>query len=372
MSHTTSRSRTAARRLAVLAVLVAVLALATGWSATAGPKLTLMTRNMDQGSDFGAVFAATDDASFAAGIALTVAEVKGSNIPARAAGLADEILAAKPDLVALQEVGLWRTGPIMQPPAATVLYDQLDLLMAELAKRDLHYAVAAVQTLYDLEAPVPTEGTDLRITDRNVILARNDLPQSQFDVTAAQTQRYQATFAFGSALLGQLTLPRGFVAVDVNAGGRKFRFVNTHLESTYPGVPQGADAQLAQTGELLAFLATAPGAVILAGDLNANAEAGPEHTGATQKIAAAGFSDAWSSVHPGNPGYSWPCFISDPAVPAAVTNERIDLIFTRGFGPVWFGHDSMVIGADLVGTTKGSSGLFTSDHAGLVVKIQLP
>ena len=54
--------------------------------------------------------------------------MKASNIPVRAANLADEILAAKPDLVALQEVSIWRTGAIMQPPAADVLYDQLDLL----------------------------------------------------------------------------------------------------------------------------------------------------------------------------------------------------------------------------------------------------
>jgi endonuclease/exonuclease/phosphatase family metal-dependent hydrolase len=348
--------------------LVVVLAMGTGWAA--GPTVTVMTRNMHAGSGFDAIFASTDQASFAAAVAQTLAAVKASNIPVRAANLADEIQATKPDLIALQEVSLWRTGAIMQPPAADVLYDQLDLLTAELVKRKLHYAVVAVHTLVDAETPVPTEGIDLRLTDRDVILARNDYPQAQFDVSAAVAQRYKATFVFGSELMGQLAISRGWLSVDVNAAGRKFRFVTTHLESTYPGVPDGEKTQGAQTAELIAELASSP-TVILVGDFNSNAEFGPERTGSVQKIIAAGFSDAWYSLHAGDPGYSWPLFIEDPAVPAAVCNERIDLVLTKGLGPMWFGRDSSVLSAELVGRTKPASGIFTSDHAGLVVKVEL-
>jgi endonuclease/exonuclease/phosphatase family metal-dependent hydrolase len=350
--------------------LVVALAVGTGWAA-GGPKVTFMTRNMHAGSGFDAIFASTDEVSFAKAVAQTLAQVKASNIPARAANLADEILAAKPDLIGLQEVSIWRTGAIMQPPAADVLYDQLDVLMAELAKRNLHYAVVAVQTLIDAETPVPTEGIDLRLTDRDVILARNDYPQAQFDVTGGQAKRFQATFTFGSALMGQLTIPRGWLSVDVNASGRSFRFVTTHLESTYPGLPLGEQIQLQQTAELIAELASSP-AVVLAGDFNSNAEYGPERTGSVQKIVAAGFSDTWLATHAGDPGYSWPMFLDDPAVPATFLNERIDLVLTKGFGPMWFGRDTAVISADLVGKTKPASGIFTSDHAGLVVKVQLP
>ena len=120
------------RKMIVMVVLVA--ALVSMGLAASGPRITVMTRNMDAGSDFGAIFAATDDTSFAMGVALTLAQVKASNVPARAASLADEVKAAKPDLISLQEVSLWRTGDIMQPPAVTVLYDQLDLLTAELNK----------------------------------------------------------------------------------------------------------------------------------------------------------------------------------------------------------------------------------------------
>jgi endonuclease/exonuclease/phosphatase family metal-dependent hydrolase len=160
--------------------------------------------------------------------------------------------------------------------------------------------------------------------------------------------------------------------VDVNAAGRQFRFFTTHLESTYPGVPQGEQIQLSQTAELIAAMSASPIPVVVAGDFNSNAEYGPERTGSVQKIIAAGFSDAWFGAHAGDPGYSWPLFIDDPALPAAVINERIDLVLTKGFGPLWFGRVAVVVSAELVGMTKPASGIFTSDHAGLVVRIQLP
>src|ERR1019366_7789375 len=165
--------------------------------------ITVMTRKMDAGTDLNYILAATDQASLLAGAAATLAEVKASDIPARASRLADEIAAHNPDIVALQEVTLWRTGPLLQPPATEVLYDQLDLLMAELTRRKLHYGIVAVQSLLDAEAPAPAEGLDLRMTDRNVILARIDLPQSQFYITHAQTHRYRTIFQFGSPLLGE-------------------------------------------------------------------------------------------------------------------------------------------------------------------------
>src|SRR5262249_37237451 len=157
-----------------------------------------------------------------------------------------------------------------------------------LDKRNLHYGIAAIQNLIDAEAPVPTENVDLRYTDRDVMLARIDLPQSQFDVQNAQTRRYQAQLSFTSTL-GQLSVPRGWMSADIVAGGAKLRFVTTHMESTVAGVPEAEKAQLAQADELLAAISGATGAVVLAGDFNANAEPGPEHTGTVQKILNAGF-----------------------------------------------------------------------------------
>lgn len=331
------------------------------------PKITVMTRNMDAGTDLNYVFAATDEASFVQGMAATLAEIQASGIPERAARLADEIKAQKPDLIALQEVTLWRTGPMLNPPATDILYDQLDLLLAELTKRKLHYGIVAIQTLVDAQAPVPTAGIDLRITDRDVILARLDGPQKQFDLSNAQTHRYQAVFTFGSAILGEIVVPRGWMSVDVAAGDAKFRFFNTHLESTYTGLPLGEATQLAQTKELLAALKSAEMTVVLAGDFNSNADPGPEYTGAVQKIVTAGFADAWRSKHPGELGYTWPLFGEDQASGLATPNERIDLIFTGDPSQRWFDRDFSVLSAERIGT----SAPWASDHAGVVVTLRL-
>src|ERR1039458_7148097 len=255
MSHIVRLSKAAAVRLGITALLLSGWCF-TGFGADSSTAtVTVMTRNVDAGTDLGYLFAGTDESSFVQGMAATLAEVQASNFQQRAARLAAEIGSAMPDLIALQEVTLWRTGPIMQPPATTILYDQLDLLLAELGKRNLHYGVIAVQSELDAEAPAPSAGIDLRITDRDVILARLDFPQSQFDLVNAQTHRYKAVFNFGSAILGQIAVPCGWLAVDVTVNGSKFRFVNTHLQSTVAGIPQAQQIQVAQGDELLLNLA---------------------------------------------------------------------------------------------------------------------
>lgn len=343
---------------------VALLLCLPAWAAS--PALvTVMTRNMDAGTDLNYILGATDQESFLQGAAATLAEINSSGFQLRAARLANEIGAQNPDLIALQEVTLWRSGALMQPPATDVLYDQLDLLLQELGKRKLHYGVVAIQTLVDAEAPVPTEGIDIRMTDRDVILARLDLPQAVFDVVNAQTHRYQAQFTFGSELLGQIAVPSGWLSVDVSYYGTKFRFAATHLQGTVAGLPQAQQAQEAQTDELMAALANADVPVVLAGDFNANAEPGPEHTASVQKILYAGFADAWRMMHPGDPGYTWPLFGEDQMTGLTIANERIDLIFTRGLKPLGFTRAMNVQSAERTGLTEP----WASDHAGLVVKV---
>ena len=358
-------SKAAAVRFGWIALLLGCGAVPCSGADSGNVTLTVMTRNLDASTDLNYILAATDQASLLAGTAATLAQIKASGIPGRAARVADEIAANQPDLIALQEVTLWRTGPLLQPPATEVMHDQLDLLMTELSRRKLSYGIVAVQSLLDAEAPVPGEGVDLRLTDRNVILARTDLPQSQFDITKVQANRYSTIFQFGSPLLGQFVEPAGWISVDLVVSQTKVRFVNTHLETT--AVPQGDQIQMAQVTELLAALASPGMPVILAGDFNANAEVGPEHTGAVQKILAAGFSDCWKSANIGDPGYTWPLFGEDQASGPALPNERIDLIFSNSGVPLWFGRDPNVLSAERTGATAP----WASDHAGLVVKLRV-
>ena len=159
-------------------VSVVVFCCAASWSASAAEKITVrvMTRNMDAGTDLKLVLAAHDDVSFAQGVDATLAEIKDSGIAQRAARVAEEMAEQKPDLVGLQEVTLYRTGPLsLQPSGVTdVLFDQLDSLVSELANRSLKYAVVVTQDLVDVEVRVPTQNLNLRMTDRDVILVRSD------------------------------------------------------------------------------------------------------------------------------------------------------------------------------------------------------
>lgn len=60
--------------------------------------ITVMTRNMDGGTDFGYIVG-PNALPFATGAALTYQEVLAIDIPQRASAIADEIAATQPDLV---------------------------------------------------------------------------------------------------------------------------------------------------------------------------------------------------------------------------------------------------------------------------------
>ena len=335
-----------------------------GWSAAASEKVTVrvMTGNMDAGTDLKLVLAATDDKSFAQGVAATLAEIHASGVSQRAARIAEEIALQKPDLIGLQEVTLYRTGPFSLQPtgAADVLYDQLDLLMSELAHRNLKYAIAVAQNLLDVEVPVPTQNLNLRMTDRDVILVRSDLQQSGLDVFNIQTRRFQTLLPL--PVLGGLVILRSAESADVNMGGQVFRFVSTHLEGPIPGIPQTVLVQLAQAQEILDALKTTDAPVVLIGDFNANAESGADHTGAVELLVNGGFQDVWHALHPDNPGYTWPLFPEDQARAYPISyQERIDLIFARGLTPVSIQRLSV----------GGFWGAMASDHAGVVATLEI-
>ncbi len=134
-----------------------------------------MTRNVYVGGDVDQVIAAPAD-SLAALAARTFATVVATDFRKRVTGLTDEIAAARPHLIGLQEISLIRTqspGDILQgnPTAAThVAYDFLAILMDTLRARGLRYAVAAKVRDTDVELPMATRSApdDIRLTDYDV------------------------------------------------------------------------------------------------------------------------------------------------------------------------------------------------------------
>ena len=360
----------AASALALLTVS-AVPAAADGGSGGSGAPLSVMTRNMYLGTDLAPLIGATSFEQFVAAAAEGYGQVLASDVPERAAGLAKEIKNTRPDVVSLQEAYLWRTGPLFDPaPATNVTIDALASLQAALAAEGLHYATAVVQDNADLEAPVPAPGVnaDVRLTDRDVILVRADLPSSELSVSKPQKDQFTVILQFPSPVLGTVSIGRGWVSVDVTRSGLTSRVINTHLEAYVPapGVPQEknptAQIQRAQGLELLTdVIGKTPTRVILSGDFNS----GPSKPGAIDDppiatfndILDAGFVDTWSDTRRFLPGYTWPINNGDSRT-GTLPDQRIDHVFVRGaVRPL----------LDVrTGLLKTPSGLFASDHLGVV------
>lgn len=119
---------------------------------------TVMTRNLYIGGAVEPFFAPGVTLAQIPAMATTLwRQVQATDFPQRARTIADEIEAARPALVGLQEAPLWRTqspGDAFLPsgtPATEVAYDFLDILLAELRSRDLDYRVVQVHQNVDIE-----------------------------------------------------------------------------------------------------------------------------------------------------------------------------------------------------------------------------
>jgi len=328
--------------------------------------LKVMTRNMDTGTDLGYIFSATDQFSFLVAVTNTFQESRASNIAERAAGVAAEIHDQQPDFVALQELTRWRMGPpgntpfTTGGPATLVVDDALQSLLAALNSLGEHYDVVAVRQNGDDEAPAIFDASlrlfNVRLTDFDAVLARSDLPVSELKIENVQMNYFNAVLSFPTPV-GSVALPRGWIAVDAKLRGKSYRIIDTHLEGL------DRDVQGAQTQELVNGPALSPNAVVIAGDLNSDADnPNPPSGPAYQILLNAGFVDSWATVHPGDPGYTLPLHGEDPFTPTATPSTRIDLILTRDGAHAIAAFDSVRIGL----TDLTPSGLFPSDHACVV------
>jgi len=313
--------------------------------------LKIMTRNMDAGTDLLWFFVVPDVSE---ATALTFNEVVAADLPAHAELLADEIARQQPDVIALQEVTLWTSGPPNGPPL--IVIDQLQLLLHALARRHLNYAAIAVNNLTGVSAPASATQI-VSFLDRDVVLARTDLKNSELNIQKVQQNVFTAKFGFH---FGPFVIPvlRGWISVDVKVRGKVVRIIDTHLESLVAVIPETAAVQEAQTSELLSSLRQVNTPVVIAGDFNANANAGPDQSASIPHILASGFQDAWLEFNGPNTGNTWPLFLEDFNRGAAIVPpfERIDLIFTRSL---------KVLGVAETGLTQP----WPSDHAGVVATV---
>jgi endonuclease/exonuclease/phosphatase family metal-dependent hydrolase len=342
------------------AVVVASLGLiAPPASAAAGPKLAVMTRNLYLGGDLMPSITAPTLPAFLTANAALLRHVDLADFPARAALIAAEIRERKPDLVGLQEVALWRTGPLGDPtPATEIRYDYLALLTAELARAGHPYDVAVVRDEADLEAPAGAPyQLDVRLTMRDVVLVRHG---GRVTVTGSSSGNFVDNLVFPLAGTGgTATSTRGWTAVDAVLGTRAFRFVNTHLEAFHAGV------RVRQAAELLRGPLAVPGRVVLVGDLNSGPELpDPNNRLAYLALVAGGMVDTWPILHPGEAGCT-AGLGDDLTEPADDVEHRIDMVLVRGaVVPV----SSEIFGA----ARQTAAGRWASDHLGHQAVLALP
>jgi endonuclease/exonuclease/phosphatase family metal-dependent hydrolase len=323
----------------------------------------VMTRNMYQGTDLTPILLAAP-AQLPAAAANAYENILVNSKPAeRAAAIAREIIKNRVDLVGLQEAIILRNGPLQIPPVAdflpatNVVLDSLELLLDELAKRGEHYHVVAIVPGLDAELPTLL-GFDARLTVRDVIIARSR--SSDLKLSNVQVQGFLVNRSFPAASGVTIPNPRGWASVDVEKDGRKFRFATTHLEQPHP-------SQRPQAHDLINGAGSTSQPVVFVGDFNVRADDPGDPTFAVyQQFIDAGFVDSWALKRPNDPGFT---FAQDPDLlnPNSLLSQRIDLILVRGGIKV---VDVRLVGDDPDDRTP--SGLWPSDHAGVVATLRIP
>jgi endonuclease/exonuclease/phosphatase family metal-dependent hydrolase len=391
----TAKARRGIWQVAALTIigLSAVISIVVGREYASGdPRtVTVMTRNIYLGGDInGPIQAALGQTGREGVLALGHANHKLRGVVARtdfgtrSKLLAEEIAATRPDLIGLQEVALWRHGPMQldhvgRPDATQVDYDFLAMLLADLANRGVRYEVVHVQQLSDVEAPAftgnPYTGTaglaaDVRLTDRDVILVRSE---AGLRIEASGGGQYQQRF---EVQLGDTIFPfvRGYAWADVAVGSNRMRFVNTHLES------QSAQLARAQAEEMLRGPAGDPSLpTVIACDCNSNPaslaarSSVPIGSGAAYRLITNGhgYADLWLQ----QPGRDGP---GDTAWLGELVNDerpdferRIDLVLARSATPGQIVASRAEVTGDELSDRDPVSTLWPSDHAGVVVELRI-
>ena len=241
--------------------------------------VTVMSRNIYLGAEIGPALELLPDLQ-AAG-QLLWDQVRATDFEARAPLLAQEIVAARPDVVGLQEATRWicRSWFLGR---STVVLDFTELLLGALASAGAPYAIAATPegravnpsfsigplpgvSMRDPETFQPLFGRDtaecgFEVAD--VLLVRDDLTAA---VQRVGTSEYEAAVSIVPTVL---IIERGYAWADVAVAGTTVRFVTTHLESQweYDAVPPAAE----QARQLVEDLALTTVPLVVVGDFNSD------------------------------------------------------------------------------------------------------
>ena len=387
---------------ATLTVLAAPLAVTTAGAQAADsqveaarPALKVMTRNLYLGVDILRPLDAVSELPPGSDLPTTLTAlgnasdeawdiVVETNFGVRSKLLAQEIADAGPDLVGLQEVALWRHGPlslenVAAPAAAEVDLDFLKMLRAELKAAGAPYRPVSVNTLSDVEAPAfegafgtpeMTDARNIRVTMRDVILKRVG---SGIDVLRHREREYSPANQLPITIANiPLDFNRGYQWADVKRDGQKFRFINTHLEAF------SSDIAYRQIKEMLKGPGSYQGTTIIVCDCNSDPlleqvkpiDTRPHSDPYWLAVGKHDFHDTWLQWKPAR--FGWTSGLSETVDDADASgfDHRIDMVFAR----TGEGRRLRVVSGAVTGNTLASkdptTGLWPSDHAGVVMTLR--
>jgi hypothetical protein len=288
---------------------------------------SVMSRNLYLGADLGVVLEVAQTGTqleISAAVGQLWADVHTRDFPARAVSFVEEVAENQPHLIGLQEVSLFVAGDIyyqnnVQVPGTAETIDYLDILLDQLDAQGLHYTTVATTNEFGgvftaLVDPDQFAFQDIHYMDRDVILARTDLPEPAMMLSNVQSGNFETNVPLN---LGGMELPilRGWNSVDVQVWGQDFRLVNTHLEDDNPDYPGFGLVQMAQAVKLVS---------LYRGDMQARAmdrvmepvtpddpETGPlwpsDHAGVAATIGLRITTDGWETP--------WAVLSDDPRHP---------------------------------------------------------
>jgi endonuclease/exonuclease/phosphatase family metal-dependent hydrolase len=242
--------------------------------------LTVMSRNLYLGADVGIALDLLPDMPGAAQFMWD--QVAATDFDSRVGLLADEAVAAEPDVISLQEATTWACRPAPWRSPETV-YDFTAQFIEATRAAGVGYVVAekdgaqALNPGYEIPA-IPwlsrvtdpdtfqprfgTDSADCGFTIADALLVREDLAG---DVLAAGTSEYEERYAVVPVVF---TIDRGYAWIDLAVAGTTTRVVTTHLESLWS---EGAETPSAiQTRQLLEDLASTTVPLVVIGDFNAD------------------------------------------------------------------------------------------------------
>ena len=303
------------------------------------------------GTEFRQLFAAASPPEVMAAVDLELEAVSKTDPPARAEAMAATVARHGPHLVGLQEVATWRTGADAACP--DVRFDFLSDLLAGLVARGRTYRVAAESDVWALASP-GASGRWVKLEVRNVTLAAEGVR-----IEEARGLQYRRTREVAAPGLPPIQLPRGWTTCSAAVGGVRLSLVNTHLEeATVP------DVQLEQAEELLSAVDVSRPLVLL-GDFNSAAEGGALASPTYERLLDAGLVDAWRAVAEDDDGSTWGQ-ANDVANRVSTLDQRLDLVLLAG--------GVRAVSIRRVGhlpDDRTRSGLWPSDHAGLVADLEV-